>query len=204
MPRKRLTRPFDKVNVSPVVRDHYGTLVDARGGRERDGQSRRGAAADLAVMLGLPVAAGVTVTLGGVRAYGVSVLASAVTIFAVLMFSLLVLALNMMLEASAKARDDGATTATRHRAWIAHEFGSNVAYAVLVAVTTATIVVILAMAVTPDEQGTQALSPWATGLVTTLLVHLGLTLLMVLKRVHMIMRAERLTARTAEGSPSKS
>lgn len=191
MTRRWVTRPLDKVNVAPLIADHYRTLTDS--GKPVG----RPSLPDMALMLGVPLIAGLVVAAAGLQAHGIAVLASAVSIFAVLMFSLLVLALNMMLEASSSAREAGASDATRRRAWVAGQFGANVAYAVLVSILTAAVVVGLAMTVDPDDNGVQLLNPLATGVVTTLLAHLGLTLLMVLKRVAMILRGEAVVARTA-------
>lgn len=197
MDHRRVTRPLNKVNVAPVVADHYRTLTDHK---EAKGVSW----GDVLLMVGGPLLVGAVLAIAGFRAYGVAVVASAVSIFAVLMFSLLVVALNMMLDASSTAREQGPSSATRRRAWVAGEFGANVAYAVLVAVITAAVVVAFAMSIEPDDSGVQVLSPVPTGVVTALLFHLGLTLLMVLKRVFMVLRGEAVAARTGSETPGRS
>lgn len=179
---------FDKIDVTPVVAAHYRTL--------RDNRSGRAAPSDFVLMLGVPAAAGTIVGVLGVEMHGIIVVASAVSIFAALMFGLLVAALNMALGASGKARVEGASEATRRRAWVVEEFGANVAYSVLIAIVTAGVVLVVAVTVEPTPEGAQVAPPAPSGVVIALLVHLVLTLLMIVKRVVMVIRSEIVVART--------
>lgn len=184
---RRLTA-LNKVDVSPVVLEHYRTLRNARTGRV--------APTDLAVLVGLPVVAGALVLAAGVRVHSVIVVASAVSVFAALLFGLLAALLNMVIQAAGQAREGGPSEGTRRQARVVAEFGANVGYAVLVAIVAAAVLVVVALGVAPDEDGVQRAPPAVSAVITAVLAHLGLTLLMVLKRVFMILRGEAVTART--------
>lgn len=175
--------------MASVVRGHYGTLTNARTGRASPG--------DYVVMIGLPVALASFVFLLKVEFHGAIVLASAVSVFAALLFGLLGSVLNMILGAAREAREQGkGTDATRRQAFIVEQFGANVAYAVLIAITAAVVVAAIAVATPPNEDGVQVVSPPAAAAVTGVIAHLILTLLMLLKRTVRILRAQVAVART--------
>lgn len=187
--RQQVTDALAKVNVTSVIRDHYATLRNARTGRASP--------ADYVVMIGVPFALAGSVLFLRIELHGIIVLASAVSVFAALLFGLLGSVLNMILGAAREARErGGGTDATRRQAVIVEQFGANVAYAVLIAITAAVVVAVIAVATPPNVDGVQVVPPPASAIATAVVAHLILTLLMLLKRTVRILRAQVAVART--------
>lgn len=194
--RQKAADGLAKINVASVVRDHYATLRNARTGRASPG--------DYIAMIGLPVALAGLVLLFELEFHGARVLASAVSVFAALLFGLLGSVLSMILGAAREARERGeGTDATRRQAFIVEQFGANVAYAVLIAITAAVIVAAVAIATPPNQNGIQVVPTPASAALTAVLAHLVFTLLMLLKRTVRILRAQVAVARTGRDPESR-
>jgi hypothetical protein len=162
---------FGKIDVRDILRDHFRTMVDYSTGRS--------SVADISLFLLLPVATAIGLDQAGVLIDGraVSVLITAVSILGGLLFNVLVLIHTV-------AARFVAPTGQRDGNRFLSEIYSNIAYAILLCLVTLVPLALLAMASTPWLL--RALSVAAV----FLLVHLLLTLLMILKRLHALLRLE--------------
>jgi len=158
-----------KIDIRQIIRDHMLTLYDYG--------TKKKSWADLALFFGVPVAAAaVFVSLGlllGSASAGT--LITALSIFAGLLFNLLILAHGMLRNAEGKYRDEKV---------LIQEIYSNISYAILVSLLSITVLL-----------GTIFPGPrWAAQLGSAvayfLIVNFLLTLFMVLRRVHVLLANE--------------
>lgn len=162
---------FTKIDVRQIVADHWHTLRDY--GRNRQSP------ADVGLFVVLPVA----LALGGgllgfvLSGAAVGVIITALAVFAGLLFNLLLLAHGII------RRADTAPHFADERKLL-EEVYSNIAYAILAAITC--IVVLLGSFIERPDWVPRAIS--AVGL--AVLAHFLLTLLMILKRVHVLLSRE--------------
>lgn len=193
---------FAKVDLLPIVRDHYRTL-------RTQGGSARG---DLILFVGLPIAAsGLAVRVGDVRLGEVGNLLTAFAVLAGFLFALLIVVLESAIGMAARAEDQsGATASIRRRAAFMVEVKANVAYATLIAIVLTSVMAWLTLAVKPEPSsggGGLATQPTSYGagwtfVVIALAIHFMLTLLMIVKRIYRIIGGELRTASTADGPAS--
>lgn len=160
-----------KIDVRDIVHDHFATLVDYSSGR-RSGS-------DYVLFLVLPAA--VTALLLYLRIClseaAVNVLITALSIFAGLLFNLLVLIDGLA------DRKSPPTTAEDARQMLKSVY-ANIAYCVLISLVTLVPLCISALTNNPIANLV------TSGLVYFLLGHFLLTLLMVLKRIHALLSHE--------------
>jgi hypothetical protein len=160
-----------KVDVRDIISDHVNTLVNfATGKRSR---------ADLILFFVLPVLVGggmaaVDVLLKGSTADG---LLSALAIFAGLLFNLLILIHGLLRSATDAPR-------FREEKRLIQEIYANISYAILVSLVA---IVVLVACLFPGPRWA-----WVVGSTTTyaLIINFLLTMLMVLRRVHIVLRLE--------------
>ncbi len=160
---------FGKVDIRDILRDHFRTLVSY--------DSKRPHVGDYILFYVVPLAAvAVAVWRHFVLSEGaVGVLMGAVAILAGLLFNLLVLIHGF-------SRTTGPTTPEDGKQLLSETY-ANIAYATLVAL----------LSLVPLSYLANGHGPWtriANGLSLYLLLHLGLTLLLILKRIHALISHE--------------
>ena len=165
---------MDKFNVRQIIVDHIRTLQDF--------QTCRYSISDFLVFFGLPiVTTGILVWFYGIlRPTLVSIVATSVSIFAALLFNLLLL----MYDAMRKSSDSSGNNDVLRRRFL-RELSSNISFAILVAIGTITSLLILVLV----EHNCVAEYVFS-GLIYYLGTVFLITLLMVLKRVHILLRHE--------------
>ncbi|WP_150252394.1 hypothetical protein [Nocardiopsis deserti] len=155
-----------KWSVLGVITDHLGTLVNRR--------TRSWMLRDYAAFFAFPVGAGIGVFLLEVQIANAQNLIAGVSVFTALLFGLLVHVFGLGLRVSTERSGEGASRTTT----MVDQLHANVAYATLVSlVMTAGL---MALIVVYDQEEVPG---WASAVVVTVLAHLFMTLLMVLKRM---------------------
>jgi len=167
-----------KINVSIIVRDHFSTLRDYRSGKLSAG--------DLFLFFGLPLALGLlawwenfsfdTDILNGMLA--------AFSIFAGLLLNLLVLVCTF--AGNPRFIGSDAATVTRRRTIL--EVHENLSFSILVSI--ALVVVALTGLCEIKYTGAKASHPLVSITLAILLGNFILTLLMILKRIHILLSTE--------------
>ena len=167
---------LDKVNVSGVVGDHVKTLKNYRTGRF----SR----ADLFLFFILPglVAALLTVFYGSLQESLATMVATFLSISTVLLFNLLLIAYDLIGNKLGSANNNE-TDALKRRVFF--EIFSNISFAILVALVAIVSVLILQLV-----KGSGAAEYVGSVIIFYLVTLFLLTLLMLLKRIHVLLRAE--------------
>lgn len=162
---------FEKLDLTDVVRDHYRTLVDHGTGKRDIG--------DLVVFTMVPVLVATYCAglVGSMPASTSSMLITALSIFAGLLFNILVLIHALSLKSLAPT---GADEARR----MLQEIYANTAYAVLVALMA---IAALTLGGIGGDGVSRRIADFAA---ITLSVHFTLTLMMVLKRLHRLLMLE--------------
>ena len=162
-----------KINVSDIIRDHFRTLV-----HETDGTPSGG---DIVLFFGVPmIAAALLLFLKGVFGEGISgVLITAYSIFAALLFNLLLLVYDIV-----KKSDKAASLKSR----FLKQIYSNISYSVFISI--ALIVILLAYFVSMSSPRLLYIKYGLAFLVYALSANFILTMLMVLKRVHILLSKE--------------
>ena len=163
-----------KVNVTGIVLDHLGTL--------RDHSTCKYHRADFLLFFGVPaVVTGVLLySYGDLKPNLVTIVATSLSVFAALLFNLLLLVYDAVRksESVAAAHDD-------LREEFLRQVASNISFAILVAV--ATIVSVLALVFV---NRVSSVAHIVSGIIYFLVTLFLLTLLMVLKRVHALLSEE--------------
>ncbi len=177
---------MSKIDVRDIIRDHFATL--------RNNERNRPAWLDWFVFVGIPILVTIGVMINGFDVHNGGSLLSAVAIVGGLFFALLILLLEAAMHTSERAQDSGVPP-TNLRLQILRELKANVAYAVLVSVVTTTVLAIAELSASShfDRAGHEVAEPlpkWLTATTVFLLVHLGITLLMVLKRMYRVLTHE--------------
>jgi hypothetical protein len=165
---------MNKINIIPIVLGHIRTL--------RNNATGKVSAADVCLFFGLPLLfAGFglhskwTLSVGALN----SVLA-AFSIFAGLLFNLLVLVYTFSTDTAQP------NALAKVRGTVIRELHDNISYAVLIAI----LIVIVALTTIARLEVVQAKSagPYASFIVFYFTVNFAFTLLMILKRIHTILR----------------
>lgn len=160
-----------------VLEDHIETWSSAVGPQQK--AERRSAAFKY---FGIPAVLALPFVFFHFRLQGIGQLLSGVTIFTALLFGLLVLMFNTGIA----VRKDSAVFEHAHDLkLVISDLRANVTYAAVVAVCLSLLLAVAA-AVTPPPSTTDpigGLSWWWTPLCIWLFTHLGLTMLMVLRRL---------------------
>jgi hypothetical protein len=162
---------FSKIDVRDIVRDHFATLVDYETGRR--------SFSDHVLFVVVPlVGSGVLLLLGiDLSETAVNVLITALSIFAGLLFNLLVLLDSLADRKQAPTGDSDARLMMKG-------IYANTAYAVLIALLT---LVPLCLFTLTQNCTVRVVT---SGLSYFLIGHFLLTLLMVLKRIHALLSHE--------------
>lgn len=180
---------LNKINVRPIYQAHLRTLFNNR--------TERPSRADRALFFGLPVLLATVLVAVGVRASDTSGLLGVVAFLGGFLFALLILVLEMAAGTAADTEDHGVRARTLRRVVVLRELSSNVSYGVLLCIGTTAVLAVGTFtgdAVATDAApggGTQVQQPWwYTGVMLAALAHLGLTLLMILKRLFTVINRE--------------
>lgn len=163
---------LDKVNVVQVVRDHVATLK-----RESD---KKGSVADVLLFFGVPLLVAVVMTVWfriRLSRELVGILVTSFSIFAALLFNLLLL----IYDVARKRR----SITNGLRARFLKEIYANIAYSILIALCAS---VVLTIYFVLDREGLAELI--VSGVVYFLSGNFLLTMLMVLKRVNVLLDSE--------------
>ncbi|WP_101466400.1 hypothetical protein [Nocardia fluminea] len=155
-----------KLSVLPTIRAHFDTFRDNTDGAPHIW--------DYIVFVGLPVAVGVVCAWRGVRLSDVSGFLAGLAVFAALLFGLVVFVFQLRLQLRASEISSTSTLAR-----FVDQLFYNVNYAVVVGVaTTGTGTVAVHLA------NKNSAPVWISAILTALGLHLALTILMCVKRVH--------------------
>ncbi len=180
---------LDKINVRPICQAHLRTLFNNR--------TERPSRADRALFFGLPVFLATALVALGVEATDTAALLGAVAFLGGFLFALLILVLQMAAGAAAETEDSGVHARTLRRVVVLRELSGNVSYAVLLCIVTTAVLIVGTF--TEDQVFVQEAGKitseteqpwWYTGLMLAALAHLGLTLLMILKRLFVVINRE--------------
>jgi hypothetical protein len=173
---------MSKINVFRIISDHFATLRDYRTGKT--------SAMDIVLFVLLPLFAAVITWWTGFN-FDSSVLngmLSAFAIFAGLLLNLLVLLCGF----AGNPRFIGTDPATVTRRRLVREMHDNLSFSILMAIAVVGLALAGMCAIkygktatfTPDT------NPIMSALLTIILVNFVLTLLMILKRIHVLLSAE--------------
>lgn len=165
---------INKINVYDIVRDNYRTLVHDSDGSRSDW--------DIAMFVGVPlIASAALLFVKGVFGQNIGgVLITAFSIFAALLFNLLLLVYDIV-KKSEKA-------ATGLKARFLKQVYSNISYSVFISI--ALIVILLAYFVVMSSPRLIYVKNGLAFLVYFLSANFILTMLMILKRVHILLSKE--------------
>ena len=167
---------LDKVDVSKIVCDHIATLRDYSTGKYRP--------ADFLLFFGVPfvVSTLLVVFYGNIKINLITIVATSLSVFTALLLNLLLL----VYDAIRKSEDSGGdTSGPELRRRFLGEVFSNISFATLVAIGAIALVLFLVV-VEKLPAASRVLSALVYYLVSLFL----LTLLMLLKRVHVLIRRE--------------
>lgn len=157
-----------KASIGPAVRAHFDTLRDDRTGDVR--------LLDLVLFVGLPLLAGGVLWLCDFRMKDIAAVLAALAVFTALLFGLVIFVFQLRVQVKADGRDH-----ERPRlASLIDETFANVTYSVIVGIIT-TAAALIGAAI--GKSGDGAPVP-ISAILAALALHLVLTILMCLKRVH--------------------
>lgn len=161
-----------KVNVGLIVKDHWRTLYDVPAGRSRPSTG------DILTFYFVPAVAGALLYWSGVRLPDetVAVLVTAYAVLAGLLFNLLVLTHRI-------ARDVLSSNVPDDYRRLLREVYTNISYAVLIAFLTLLLLIAIAVVADRYRAPLEGFGFFALG-------HFLLTMLMVVKRAHVVLRKE--------------
>lgn len=165
---------LDKVNVTRIVVDHIRTLRDNRTGRL--------SIPDLLLFFLVPgVISGVLLySYGSLERNLINIVATSLSIFAALLFNLLLIVYDVMAKVEGSNSNDD-----KLRRQVLREVFSNISFAILVAIWAIVSILVLVLVNGVNE----AEYVWSF-LISYLVTLFLLTLLMLLKRVHVLLRRE--------------
>lgn len=177
-----------KINVTEIVRDHFATMRTQRGNLYL---------VDLGLFFILPFVVAVAMVAAGMLVLTPvsSILVTSLSIFAGLLFNLLILILNMGDQSAAIIEQKGPSRMRRLHRELLSEVYANVAYGILVSIVTVVLVFLLETA----APVLKADAPASTAVVIIRLVSAIIffltgnfvsTLFMVLKRMHALLRRD--------------
>jgi hypothetical protein len=156
-----------KWSVSEIVRDHLGTLRDARSNRYRT--------SDFFAFYAAPIVVAVGAYFTGFKLQGIEAAVGGVAIYTALLFGMLIHVFQLRIRVA----DSETLRASIRLGRLIDELESNVAYAVLVGIAATSALVIAASLLGT----TNPLPRGASSVLTALFVHLILSTFLVLKRV---------------------
>ena len=163
---------FSKINVANIIRDHISTL--------RDYQTKRLARSDIFLFFGIPLlVAGLALCFCGIMTGTITtLLTTSLSIFAALLFNLLLL----LYEAIRKEEKPGNTNKLRKP--FLKEIFNNISFSILISV----LAIILLLVYSQIE--TAVVRSIITFLCYNFVTTFILTLMMILKRTHILMSKE--------------
>ena len=157
-----------KASILPAVQAHFDTLRDDRTGDFRF--------LDLALFVGAPIASGIALCVARFRMQDLASALSALAVFTALLFGLVIFVFQLRMQ----IKSDGHEQDHPRLAELIDETFANVTYAVIVGIVT-TGVGLVAAAIADKASGSPV---WISALLAALSLHLVLTILMCLKRIH--------------------
>ncbi|BBZ80037.1 hypothetical protein MANY_53740 [Mycolicibacterium anyangense] len=157
-----------KASVRPVVRAHFDTLRDDRSGEIR--------MLDLVLFAGVPVVAGLALGIFEFRMKDTAAVLAGLAVFTALLFGLVIFVFQLRVQ----IKDDGRDRDRPRLASLIDETFANVTYSVVIGIVT-TVVGVVAAAMADKDAGAPI---WISAVLAALGLHLVLTILMCLKRVH--------------------
>lgn len=157
-----------KASVGSAVRAHFDTLRDDRTGELRF--------LDIALFVGAPTLAGVVLWWFEFRMRDTAAVLAALAVFTALLFGLVIFVFQLRVQIKTDGQDQQRPRLTS----LIDETFANVTYSVIVGLLT-TVVGLIAAAVADKTDGAPV---WASAALGALGLHLVLTILMCLKRVH--------------------
>jgi len=172
-----------KINISKVVKDHFATF--------RDIDNRNFAWAELIFFFALPVGVACVLVLRLNVLLSREILNTLIASFSVvvaLLFNLLLLVYDIISKS-----DPGSSTFELKRRLL-KEIYSNISYSILVSIS-AVIFMVIFFFVLPPTSAQTAVNTSPSGkslsiIIVSLLINFTLTLLMILKRVHILLAKE--------------
>jgi hypothetical protein len=164
-----------KINVKRILGDHFETLKDYRTGRY--------SIMDLAVFLGIPLAASALLIWYGYRLGDdlANILLTSLSIFSALLFNLLLLVYDVTIK------EGGSETRSEMRRNLLKQTFANISFVILVAVS-AVILILLVLILEPNAL--RLPHAMASFLIFYLVGVFVVHLLMILKRVHILLTEE--------------
>lgn len=163
---------FGRLGVRAIARDHVGTWTET-GADEKQHKSP----SDWVLFVLIPAGVGLVAALTGVRLYNVEAILAGAAILTGLLFGLLVHVLSLGLHLAGDENVKPGSLIAR----LTDQLRSNITWACAVGlVLTGFTAAVGALSRDLTQTGS---APWATGVITALGLHLGLTLLMILKRI---------------------
>lgn len=170
-----------RLGLRDMVHDHVDTWVET-GLDEREHPS----SSDWILFVAVPVTGGLAALIAGVRLYSLDAVLAGGAILTGLLFGLLVHVLALGLQLSGDPKVIRGSRLAR----LVDQLRANITWACLVGLVLSAISTAVASATRRlDDVGT---APWVSAIVIALALHLGMTLLMILKRVR---STYRLTAK---------
>lgn len=166
---------LSKIDVREIVLGHFDTLRDFGTGRPR--------VSDYLLFVGVPIAIGALVVLThfGVTVNAVNGILMAFSIFAGLLFNLLVMVLTFLQSSHGSAGDR--LLATRKE--LLRQISSNLSFAILCAV-----LVVIAAIIVLSLTDSARIGAVGSGIILAGSVNVALTLLMILKRMYALLMNE--------------
>ncbi len=161
---------FEKINVSGIVRDHVRTL--------KDYAANRVSAGDILLFFVLPALVSLLMVLVlhfSLDGAAINVLITSLSVFSALLFNLLILIYDLL------RKERAAKPHSALRIQFLDQISANISFSILVAVLAIALVLLLFIKV--------EFPPWTAALnlaINFLVINFILTLLMVLKRVHVL------------------
>ena len=184
---------FDKINIFDICRDHINTL--------RNFDTKKVSIGDLVLffVIPLPIGAGAVWVHGSMKNTEVTVLVTAFSIFTALLFNLLLLTFDLISKTDGSSDD----FMIRLKMLLLQQTYNNISFCILVAITAIGLLLIYLLdsrlGFSIDQ--VEYVISFGVYYLTTLFL---LTLLMILKRVHILLSKEMTTARTENSTQSHS
>lgn len=177
---------LSKISIRRLLVDHLDTLVDHRLREDTPGAVAPRSRGDVLLFFCFPAAVGILVAVLGVRLAD-SVISATITAFSIfvgLLFNLLALTYEVM-RRTAEVNVNNRSRSVDRKKRALREVHANVSFAILVALS----IVVLALPEYALSDGSIA-SRVLTSALVALALNFVLTLLMILKRMHLLMDHE--------------
>ena len=170
---------FDKINISRIITDHFGTF--------RSFRTKRYSTGDFILFLGLPaIVAGILLFFQGtIDNYVTQILATVLAVFAALLFNLLLLNYDVV----RKVQGDRGDEKYKERIQYLKEIFSNISFAILTALL-GLILLLVQNWVSGSCDFQIVVSSVVSCVIYYIITMFVLTLFMVLKRVHILLSDE--------------